>query len=251
MDAEFLRLLDSIRGGEKIHTFRFLGVHISDDLSWTDNITAVIKKAQQQLHFLRVLRKNNLDRKLLLAFYSSSIENLLTFCVSTWYRKLLLTFYSSSTENLLTFCVSTWYRKLLLTFYSSSTENLLTFCVSTWYRKLLLTFYSSSIENLLTFCVSTWYRKLLLTFYSSSTENLLTFCVSTWYRKLLLTFYSSSTENLLTFCVSTWYRSCTEADRARLQRIVGCPLPSLMDIYSTRCLSRAQNIIEDSSHPGK
>uniref|UniRef100_A0AAQ5ZEW9 Alkylated DNA repair protein AlkB homologue 8 N-terminal domain-containing protein n=1 Tax=Amphiprion ocellaris TaxID=80972 RepID=A0AAQ5ZEW9_AMPOC len=69
-------------------------------------------------------------------------------------------------------------------------------------------------------------------------------------RNLLLTFYSSSIENLLTFCVSTWYRSCTEADRARLQRIVGCPLPSLMDIYSTRCLSRAQNIIKDSSHPG-
>ncbi|GAA6231448.1 uncharacterized protein LOC119782061 [Lates japonicus] len=54
-----------------------------------------------------------------------------------------------------------------------------------------------------------------------------------------------------------WYGSCTEADRARLQRtlkaaqkIVGCPLPSLTDIYTTRCLSRAQNIIKDSSHPG-
>ena len=122
---------------ERVHTFRFLGVQISDVLSWTDNITAVIKKAQQRLHLLRVLRKNNLDRKLLLAFYSSSIES------------------------------------------------------------------------------------------------------------------------PLTYCVSTWYGSCTKADRARLQRtvkaaqrIIGWPLPSLMDIYSTRCLSRAQNITKDSSHPG-
>ena len=122
---------------ERVHTFRFLGVQISDDLTWTANITAVIKKAQQRLHFLRVLRRNNLDRELLLAFYRSSIES------------------------------------------------------------------------------------------------------------------------LLTYCVSTWYGSCTEADRGRLQRtvkaaqrIIGCPLPSLMDIYSTRCLSRARNIIKDSLHPG-
>lgn len=56
---------------ERVHTFRFLGVQFPDDLSWTANTTAVIMKAQQRL--LRVLRKNNLDRKLLLAFYRSSI----------------------------------------------------------------------------------------------------------------------------------------------------------------------------------
>jgi len=33
------------------------------------------------------------------------------------------------------------------------------------------------------------------------------------------------------------------------QRIIGCPLPSLMDIYTSRCLRRAKNIVKDSSHP--
>ena len=110
---------------ERVHTFRFLGVQISDDFSWTHNTTAVIKKAQQHLNFLRVLRRNNLDNKMLLAFYHSTIES------------------------------------------------------------------------------------------------------------------------LLMYCFSTWYGSCTKADRARLQRtvkaaqrIIGCPLPFLMDIYSTWCLSR-------------
>uniref|UniRef100_A0A669EXY2 Reverse transcriptase domain-containing protein n=1 Tax=Oreochromis niloticus TaxID=8128 RepID=A0A669EXY2_ORENI len=122
---------------ERVHTFRFLGVLISADISWTENISAVVKKAQQRLHFLRVLRKYKLNSNLLLTFYRSSIES------------------------------------------------------------------------------------------------------------------------LLTYCITVWYGSCTKADRVRLQsvvktaqKIIGCPLPSLMDIYSSRCLSRAANIIKDSSHPG-
>uniref|UniRef100_A0A669B499 Reverse transcriptase domain-containing protein n=1 Tax=Oreochromis niloticus TaxID=8128 RepID=A0A669B499_ORENI len=122
---------------ERVHTFWFLGVLISADISWTENISAVVKKAQQWLHFLRVLRKYKLNSNLLLTFYRSSIES------------------------------------------------------------------------------------------------------------------------LLTYCITVWYGSCTKADRVRLQsvvktaqKIIGCPLPSLMDIYSSRCLSRAANIIKDSSHPG-
>uniref|UniRef100_A0A8C7Y1L4 Reverse transcriptase domain-containing protein n=1 Tax=Oryzias sinensis TaxID=183150 RepID=A0A8C7Y1L4_9TELE len=122
---------------ERIHTFKFLGITISADLSWTANTTAIIKKAQQRLHFLRVLRKNKVNTNLLLTFYQSSIQS------------------------------------------------------------------------------------------------------------------------LLTYCITVWFGSCTAADKKRLQRVVetaqkiiGCPLPTLTDIYSTRCLTRAQNIIKDSSHPG-
>ncbi|KAK0144708.1 Afadin [Merluccius polli] len=34
------------------------------------------------------------------------------------------------------------------------------------------------------------------------------------------------------------------------QRIIGHPLPSLQDLYSTRCLRKARSILKDSSHPG-
>lgn len=122
---------------ERVHTFRYFGVLISSDISWTDNILAIVKKAQQQLHFLRVLRKYNLNPTLLLTFYRSSIES------------------------------------------------------------------------------------------------------------------------LLTYCITVWYGNCTVADRERLQRVVkaaqriiGRPLPSLSDIYSARCLRRAQNICKDTYHPG-
>ena len=122
---------------ERVHTFRFLGTMISAGLSWTANTAAVVKKAQQRLHFLRVLRRNNVGEKLLVTFYRSTIES------------------------------------------------------------------------------------------------------------------------LLTFCISVWFSQCTEAERKKLQgvvntaqRITGCPLPSLKDIYISRCLSRAERITKDSSHPG-
>ena len=34
---------------ERVSSFRFLGTHISEDLTWTANTTALVKKAQQQL----------------------------------------------------------------------------------------------------------------------------------------------------------------------------------------------------------
>ena len=122
---------------ERVSDIRFLRIHIMDDLAWGTNIAELVKKAQQRLHFLRVLKRENLNTQLLVTFYRSSIES------------------------------------------------------------------------------------------------------------------------LLTYAITVWYSSCTEAEKKRLQRVVrtaekiiGCPLPSLLDIYNSRCLSRAQNIVKDTSHPG-
>src|SRR4029434_7289941 len=50
---------------ERVSDFSFLGTHIEEDLSWTRNTTALLKKAHQRLYFLRLLRKNKLKKKLL------------------------------------------------------------------------------------------------------------------------------------------------------------------------------------------
>ncbi|GAA6107961.1 thymidylate kinase isoform X1 [Tachysurus ichikawai] len=70
---------------ERVNTFKFLGVHISNNLSWCTNTLATIKKAQQRLYFLRMLRKNNIESKLLVSFYRSTIESVLVYCISVWY----------------------------------------------------------------------------------------------------------------------------------------------------------------------
>ena len=69
---------------EQVATFKFLGTTISQDLSWTENTTAIVKKAQQRLHFLRILRKNNLQQNLMVTFYRSTIESVLAYCISVW-----------------------------------------------------------------------------------------------------------------------------------------------------------------------
>lgn len=38
-------------------------------------------------------------------------------------------------------------------------------------------------------------------------------------------------------------------EKSSAQKITSSQLPSLEDIYRTRCLSRARNVIKDSSHP--
>ncbi|KAI4884846.1 hypothetical protein NFI96_004895, partial [Prochilodus magdalenae] len=70
---------------ERVSSFKYLGVHISDDLTWTLNTTYVLKRAQQRLYFLRRLRKFGMSHRNLSNFYSCIIESILTSCITVWY----------------------------------------------------------------------------------------------------------------------------------------------------------------------
>ncbi len=67
---------------ERVSTFKFLGVQISEDLSWTRNTTTAVKKTQQRLHFLRVLWRNMLEEQLLVSFYRATIESVPVYGIS-------------------------------------------------------------------------------------------------------------------------------------------------------------------------
>ncbi|XP_039623718.1 neuronal growth regulator 1-like [Polypterus senegalus] len=58
---------------ERVPDFRFLGVHIMEDLSWGVNTAELAKKAQQRLNFLRI------PQKLPVSFYHCSIESILCY----------------------------------------------------------------------------------------------------------------------------------------------------------------------------
>lgn len=66
---------------ERVSSSVCLGTCISQDLTWNLNITAPVKKAQQQqqLCFLRTLKRVNLSQQLLLSIYQRSIESILTY----------------------------------------------------------------------------------------------------------------------------------------------------------------------------
>lgn len=70
---------------ERVESFKFLGVHISADLTWTVHISHQVGKAQQRLYFLRKLKHALLPHHLLINFYRTTIESLLTYCCAVWF----------------------------------------------------------------------------------------------------------------------------------------------------------------------
>ena len=68
-----------------VDSFRFLGTTITRDLTWEHTIRALTAKAQQRLHFLRQLRRLKLPAKLLVQFYSATIQSILTSSITVWF----------------------------------------------------------------------------------------------------------------------------------------------------------------------
>ncbi len=70
---------------ERVSSFKYLGVNISENLTWTTHIQTQVKKAMQRLYHLRQLRKFRVSPTILKTFYSGTIESVLTQCISVWY----------------------------------------------------------------------------------------------------------------------------------------------------------------------
>ncbi|XP_061642779.1 uncharacterized protein LOC133484367 isoform X1 [Phyllopteryx taeniolatus] len=64
-----------------VETFKFLGITVSQDLKWVITINSVLKKAEQRMYFLRLLRKHGLLRQ----FYTAVIESVLCSSITVWF----------------------------------------------------------------------------------------------------------------------------------------------------------------------
>ncbi len=67
---------------ERVSSFKFLGVHITEDLTWSAHTDAVLKKAHQRLFFLRRLRKFGTSPRILRSFYTCTVESILIGCIT-------------------------------------------------------------------------------------------------------------------------------------------------------------------------
>ncbi len=70
---------------ERVSSFKYLGVNISEDLTCTTNIQTQVKKARQRLYHLRQLRKFRVSPAILKTLYLGAIESVPTQCISVWY----------------------------------------------------------------------------------------------------------------------------------------------------------------------
>lgn len=73
---------------ETVESYKYLGTVIDKDLSNYLNTSAICKKGLQRLHFLRKLNTFNMEKTLMVLFYKSFIESILTFCIVSWYSNL-------------------------------------------------------------------------------------------------------------------------------------------------------------------
>ncbi len=72
---------------EQVNSFKFLGVHITEDLTWSAHTDAVLKKAHHPLFFLRWLRQFSMSPSILRSFYTCTVESILTGCITAWFGK--------------------------------------------------------------------------------------------------------------------------------------------------------------------
>ena len=65
--------------------FKFLGSHITNDVKWHTNCDDIAKEAHQRLYFLRSLNSFHLQKTILVSFYRSTIESVLTRSITVWF----------------------------------------------------------------------------------------------------------------------------------------------------------------------
>ncbi len=70
---------------ERFSSTKFLGVHITENLTWITNTMSLSKKAQQRLHFLRLLKRASLPPPVFTTFCRGTIESVLTSYITVWY----------------------------------------------------------------------------------------------------------------------------------------------------------------------
>ena len=73
---------------EIVDSFKFLGIHITSNLSWSLHARYMCKKCQQRLYFLRCLKKFHMKPEILVNFYRSIIESILTGSIMVWFGNM-------------------------------------------------------------------------------------------------------------------------------------------------------------------
>ena len=63
---------------ERVHSFKYLGILISDDLTWTANTITTTKKLLKRLYSFT----SSLHKDLLLAFYHAAIESIISYGIT-------------------------------------------------------------------------------------------------------------------------------------------------------------------------
>ena len=66
----------------QVESFKFLGVHITNKLTWSKHTKTVVKWARQNIFPLRRRKRFGMGLQILKRFYSCTIKSILTGCIT-------------------------------------------------------------------------------------------------------------------------------------------------------------------------
>ena len=73
---------------ERVTTFKLLGVHVANNLKWTQHVDAISSKVSSRLYFLKQLKRSGAGPEDLLCFYITVIRPALEYACPVWHSSL-------------------------------------------------------------------------------------------------------------------------------------------------------------------
>ena len=68
--------------------YKYIGTYIDSHLNWNVNTQKLCSKANQRIYFLRKLKLFIIDRDIMMMFYQSAIQSVITFSRIAWVNGL-------------------------------------------------------------------------------------------------------------------------------------------------------------------
>lgn len=75
---------------ERVHSFKLLGVCLSDNLTWKDHVNNMYARASPRLYYLRQLRRCGLSNNDLLTYYQTMVRPILEYACPVWHAGLTI-----------------------------------------------------------------------------------------------------------------------------------------------------------------
>ena len=77
-----LQLMGSVV--KRVNSYKILGIHVTNDLSWNKHIDYVFKKAKKRLYALRLLARSKVPAEDLIAIYCALVRSILEYGSPVW-----------------------------------------------------------------------------------------------------------------------------------------------------------------------
>ena len=73
---------------DRIHSYKLLGLHVSDTLKWNDHVSSICSRASTRLHFLKLMKRAAMSTDDLIYYYQSVVRPVTEYACAVWNSSL-------------------------------------------------------------------------------------------------------------------------------------------------------------------